>query len=97
MTMPAMRTENNVIGSQMRTDRAGDRFFTDVCMARPMNQPSLVAASQFFFRLSNDLHFPVEAQASLCNVMIRHQKFDSSLYFSWSANRADRRSLNRID
>jgi hypothetical protein len=71
----------------MRTDRAGDRFFTDIRMTSSVNQPPLMTASQFFFRQSNDLHLPVKAKASLRDIVIRHQECNSSLIFKLWANR----------
>jgi hypothetical protein len=62
MSMSAVSAEDDIVLPQMSTNRAGDRFFADVRMTGTVNQPALMAASQFLFRLTDHLHRSVNPQ-----------------------------------
>ena len=62
--MPAMRAEDRIFLIQMRTHAGRNRLLSDIRMARAVNQPPLMASREFFFRLPDDLHGPVETEGS---------------------------------
>jgi hypothetical protein len=65
MAVPPVRAEDNVVRLEVSTDSGSDRLLTDVGVARPVDQSALVATSQLFFALSNDLHRAIKTQPRL--------------------------------
>jgi hypothetical protein len=65
MAVPPVRAEDDVINPQMAANPGSDRLLADVGVAGPVHQSALVAASQFLFALSNDLHRAVKTQPRL--------------------------------
>ena len=57
-----MRAEDDVLLREMSTDGRRDRFFADVGVTRAEHESSLMATSEFFFRLPNDLHRAVKGK-----------------------------------
>ena len=57
-----MRAEDDILGPQMVAYRTGDRFFTNVRMARAMDESPLMTPCEFLFSLPNDLHRSVKAK-----------------------------------
>ncbi len=56
MSMSPMRTEDDVIGSQMGANPSGNRLLADIRVAGPVNEAPLMAAGEFLFALPDDLH-----------------------------------------
>ena len=62
--MSPVCTEDNVLLIQVSTDARGDGFLTHISVAGSMNKPSLITASELFFRLPYDLHRSVKSKGS---------------------------------
>ena len=62
VTVTAMCGENRVLTSQMRADADGDRFLSDVCMTRPVDQPALMRLRKPLLAEANDLHLAIERE-----------------------------------
>ena len=90
MPVSAMRAKDNVLFAQMSTNRSGNCFLADIRMARSVNEAPLMAASEFFFRLSDDLHCSIETKKYLLRWEIRHRYFKILVGLTESFVRASR-------
>ncbi len=60
MPMPTMRAEDRIVVCEMRTNSRRNSFLANIGVARAEDQPALMAAREFLFRLSDDLHRPIK-------------------------------------
>jgi hypothetical protein len=62
VSMSTVSTKDDVFVFQVRTDGCRDGFFANVSMAGAVDETPLMATCEFFFRLPNRLHRPVQAK-----------------------------------
>ena len=62
VAVPAMSTKNDIVAPQMSANAGCDRFFADVGMTGPVNEPALVRSGQLLFALPDELHLAVQAK-----------------------------------
>ncbi len=60
--MTSVSAEDGIVLFQMSAHSGGDRFLADIGMTGTVDEASLMAASEFLFRLPNDLHRSIKIE-----------------------------------
>ena len=70
VAMSAMSGEDRIVLRQMSTDTGRNRLLANIRVTRSVDEAALMTAREFFFRLPNDLHRPIEGEDSFVRQVV---------------------------